>query len=340
MDLDAVLSKVQKLVNKSEHPETDAVEAAALRAKADGLMLKYAIDQAALNSARPEAERAKPESITIEMCEIGSPFEQELSNLAFVISKYTRTKFLMYGYGIRMKARARESLKATGYKFGYVKMKVYGFESDLKYFNLLWTVLNLHLANGLEIDYDFAKSLEYNTYIMHNAGYNWLDIARAFGWAKQDPDDYPGIKEPWRLTVDRPGAAGGPAGTVQPATMVGSRFKRAYYREIGRRGEDRLSIPASGRLNFQLSFMRSYWIRVGQRFDEAARSREPGAAVMLRSAFEEVQRMYDEENPDVKDAKHRTHRHNPEGWKRGHAHANAADIQGTRVGAERRKAVE
>ena len=60
MEMDQALDKVRKLINKAEHPDTDPAEAKIYRAKADAMMLQYAIREASLNAARPEAERSKP----------------------------------------------------------------------------------------------------------------------------------------------------------------------------------------------------------------------------------------------------------------------------------------
>lgn len=337
LELNKVLSMVRKLVERSEHPETEPAEAKACRERADALMLKYAIEEAAINSGRPEAQRQKPGKMVLDMCELGSPFKDQLMHLATAIAEYTRCDYVMHGFRYKMSKASRDFYAERGGSPGSIKLTVYGFESDLKYFELLWTVLNLHLANGLEVEYDFSKSMELNCYVMHNAGYNWLNIAYAYGWRKQDPEDYPTIKEPWQLIKDTPDF---PNGTVQPATMVGSRFKRAYYRHIGRINEARLSIPASSRTVFQINFMRSYVIRVNERLREAANRREVGAELVLASSLQEVKDMLKDENPDVKPAKTQGTKYNAEGWRRGHAHANTADLQGTRVGANDRKAVQ
>lgn len=331
MALDKVLSMVRKLVERAEHPETEEAEARACRQRADDLMLKYRIEDAEL----PAARRSRPGKIIIDMCPLGSPFKDELMHLATVIADYTRCDYVMHGFRYKMSKSMRDYYDETGRSPGSVKLTVYGFESDLKYFELLWTVLNLHLANGLDIDYDYSKSMEENCYIMHNAGYNWLNIARAYGWEKVR-QGWPGVKEPWRLREAHDGI---PAGTIQPATMVGSRFKRAYYRHIGVLGEARLSIPASSRIVFQINFMRSYWIRVQQRLREAAARRAGGAELVLASSFQEVKDMLKEENKDVKPAKTKDHGYNEEGWRRGKAHADTADLDGSKVGGRNAKEV-
>ena len=64
MELNAVLGKVRALIARAEHPATPAAEAATARKMADRLMLKYAIDEATAEAARPaDSIKATPDDL-------------------------------------------------------------------------------------------------------------------------------------------------------------------------------------------------------------------------------------------------------------------------------------
>jgi hypothetical protein len=343
MELNKVLSMVRKLVERAEHPETDQAEAKACRERADALMLKYAIEEATLNAARPAAQRTKPGTIIISGWPMGSPFEQELSHLAGIVAHYTRVKFVMFGYGIKMSKAMRDYYKKNPKaRPGSVRLKVYGFESDLRYFEFMWTTLHLHLANGLEMEYTFDRPHDQMCYDMHTAGYNWLDMARSYGWramTRREAEEYPDVKVPWvhEQGVSRDGIE---PWTVIPLTSVGPPFKSGYYRYIKTLGEDRVIIPASSKIVYQNNFIHAYWVRVAQRLREAEGHRQKGGELVLASAFELVMKLYEDDNPKMKEAKEHNIKFNADGWKRGTGHANTADLGGGKVGSPDRKAVK
>ena len=125
-------------------------------------MLKYRTEDAEL----PAARRSRPGKIIVDMCPLGSPFKDQLMHLATIIADYTRCDYVIDGFRFRMSKSMRQYHEETGRSPGSVRLTVYGPESDLRYLELIWTVLNLHLANGMDTDHDFAKSMEENCYMI------------------------------------------------------------------------------------------------------------------------------------------------------------------------------
>jgi hypothetical protein len=296
MELNAVLRKVRSLVQRAEHPETPEGEAQTAREMADALMLKYAIDQAQVNDARPAGQKIRPTSQMMDLCPIGSPLEQNLGSLVSVIAQYTRCSIMYFGYGQHVAKKHRAFYEGRNTRF-----KVYGFESDVKYFELLYTTISLHLAHGIDPKPDFANDLQENAYILHNAGLNWLDISRFYGWPENG----------------------------EPATTAGGRVKRAYYKACKERDETPIKIPASGRITYQRSFIRAYATRLRQRFLEVEGRRSVGSGLVLQSAMADIAAMMAEEHPDSRKMKLKREGTNLDAYQRGKVHADSADLSGT-----------
>lgn len=285
MDLNKVLERVRKLVamaeadiapgaTESERAHTIREQEQA-RAQADALMLKYAIDEIAAEAARPVGDRAKPGIIKVAVGGTGYLLGY-ISGMAEDIAKHCRCRIRHYAEWNRQEHQ--------------YYAKVYGFESDLRYFEMLFTTLRLHMLGVLMPKIESSRSLDENCYYLHNAGYNWLQIAELYGWEKMRPYQYPDIKIPYRHKDSE---------EVQPSTQVGSHFKRAYFRAIKARNEKPTTIPASGSETFRRSAADGYTTRIWQRLHKAAEGRNTGAALVLRSRMDDLEALFREDNPEL-----------------------------------------
>lgn len=343
MELSKTLATVRALINKAddcENPESSAfspTEAQAYREKADALMLKYAIDEAMLEMARPAAERTKPEVIEIELA---ADYEMQgwIVTMVTNLARHCRCRVRNY----------------TSYHDGTEHSKVYGFSSDLRYFEFLYTTLRLHFLGALRPQVDPALSLADNAYNFHNAGYNWLGIAEFYGWRKVSKYSVrgEGVKVPYE---DR-------EGNIEPATKVGGIFKRAYLMACKARDERPTQIPASGTSTFRYNAASAYVNRIRARLADTERTRgEIGSALVLRT--DDLDEFFKAENPDLfaerepvkpcpecEKAKSGHCRKHPKGsiryipysaagHARGVAHANTADLTGGQAPGTTKKAV-
>jgi hypothetical protein len=165
---------------------------------------------------------------------------------------------------------------------------VYGFESDLHYFEIMYTTLRLHMIGALNPKPDPLESIEDNAYRLHNAGLNWFDIAKLHGWVEITPK---GIKNP-RYRNSKTGEETG------WKECIGI-HKRAYDRAIKARGETALRVPPAGVATFRRSAAMGYSTRLHNRLRETESGRDPGTAIILRSRIDDITALFREDNPDL-----------------------------------------
>ena len=281
-NLDRTLERVRKLIALAEHPETPPSEAMLAQRQADALMLKFSIDAAKINAARPAADKNKPKILTVQL----GPQSDVLGYIAQVcmdIAEHCSCKTRLY----------------SSWADGSWLAKVYGFEGEVRYFELLYTTVRLNMISALLPKLETHKSLEDNAYRLHSAGYNWLQIAEMYGWKKYShtraSSTYGGTYPPADLKVPYWHAEHG----WQSATQVGSRIKRACEREAKRRGEAVQKIAANGSDTYRRSAAAGYTARLRQRLASIARQRSASDAVILRSQVDDLDALFREDNPDL-----------------------------------------
>lgn len=313
MNLDNVLSKVRSLVQRAEHPSTPPDEAALCRAKADEMMLKYAVDQAMLRDSQPQAEQQKPSKIVIDLCDAGIPYESQFTMLVMVICEHTRTQCLFLG--AQMDKSALDSWKIVYGDFK-VQAEVYGFESDLKYFEILYTTLLLHMSNGIDPRPDPALSDEENAYNLHNSGLNWGEIARLYYPARDaQHGGWNGVKVP--------------SGDFYPGKV----WKRAYDRYLRKNKGTAVSLPPkfteAARTNWRQNFAESYVATLRRRLYMARSGHQAGSEIILRSSMQAINEMIRREHPNsAKMADTKRVEYNAAAYKAGNDHAQSADLNG------------
>jgi hypothetical protein len=329
-----VLRKVRAMVATAEHPSTDPLEAAHARQMADQYMLKFAIDDAALDASRPKAKRSKPETITIELAGNWDDVLYEVAQVASMVANFCRCKIRNY----------------TSYANHTYTSTVYGYESDLRYFEMLYTMLRLHMVEILAPSWNESMSLEDNVYRLHSGGFNWMEIAKMRGWTKVANWRYPEIKNPYEHKDVE---------DVLPSNTVGGVFKLAYLRACKDRGTRPIQIPAAGSATWRRCATDGYTSRIEQRLRAARTGNKDegtGTGLVLRS--ESLDAFYKDMNPDLfpdpepapepepedpkakprkprRQAAYKPPPFNPAAYQSGSDHADTADIGGPRVARER-----
>ena len=349
-DLSRILKRVQTLLSTADNmteqaertgvSEADAAafrhEADARRTMADSLMLQYAIKDA--GQAADGTIQSKPMIITVDM----GPNSEVISYLAWVmgdLAKHCRCRIRPYAY----------------WADGSWHAKVYGFESDVRYYELVYTTIRLHMMGVLLPRVDRTESLEENCYRLHSSGYNWLQIAELYNWHKYSytfagiDGRYPPaeMKVPYYRKTD--------AGvTFEPATTVGSAYKRAYYRACKEKGEQPQKIAANGTATYRRSAASGYVSMISRRLMIMRHERTAGTELILRSRVDALDLLFREDNPDLfrepepeedsngkKGRKPRAVRYramtvNEDAYRRGATHAQGADLSGSsRMGGSR-----
>ena len=277
MELSSVLKKVQALINLAEHENTGEDEKDAARTMADALMLKYAIDEALLDAARPATEQMKPAIITIQLTS-GYDLVYDMLELASDIARFCRCRVR---YGFRFDK-----------ELGAYATKVYGYDSDLRYFEFLYTTLRLHMIGALRPKVDPAESIDENCFRLHSSGFNWLEIAEMYGWKKasytqvEDWNEAHGISS-WSAEADiKDPMIHNETGEVAPSMRIGSGYKRAFNRACTARGLDfhTFQIPAGGSKTFRTDAVSGYTSRIHRRLRDMDGQRTGiGTSLALRA---------------------------------------------------------
>ena len=320
--LQKILDTVRKLIAKSESTDSLA-EADALRQRADKMMLDYAISEAELDASRPAAQRVKPETLRFMMCAATHPMAKYLSQLAANLAEHCRCRIVFYNL--------------LG-KYGDASILAIGFPGDLRYLELLYTTLHLHMSGEIEPKPDTAKSFDENVYDLHEAGVKWQRIAEIMNKAyrphiHRHTSDGGDIPNPdavhWRKSVR---AGKGSSDLVLVPWPDGARLKTAYRRHCALIGDTPRAIVSP--INFQRNFASAYVARISTRLWEMRQKNDGiGTALVLRQ--EDVNKMYTEMFPDLKATKNKVkERFDWEAQDAGRKAANKADLGGAKVSGD------
>lgn len=162
--IDDMLRKIQALLDKADST-TFPAEAESLRERAEILMHKYRIEEAMLAKAEPTGIAPVWRDITIVVP--GSEWSSHY---------YTLFIYCMRHLDVRYNAKHVAGV-------GYVAHCV-GFESDLRFAELLWTNVRLAFSGKLDPKVDPGKSDQQNAYAMRAAGWEGRRIALAL-WGSE-----------------------------------------------------------------------------------------------------------------------------------------------------------
>lgn len=314
MELSTALSKVRKLIERAEHPSTPKTEADACRAMADDIMSKYAIEE--WQAMQKAQTGLKPSRIRIDIGEGDSGFLSQTAMLVNIVAEYCRCSSVwMEGSGLRGLVPGRMEY-----------CWVYGYESDLRYFELLFTTVFLHVSDLINPKPDPALTRGENIRELRNGGLNWNEIAEAFGWRLQKRD---GSKTTYRHKDTE---------EVQTWSRVVGRIKSDYAREVKARREEPFTLGrgGAGNANFRLNSIKGYLVRLRQRLQEQAGKRGTGTEIILRDRTQNITAAMDEDFPAMKKARNKDVRYNPEAYARGVRHANTVSLNPETAAAERK----
>lgn len=306
MELSKALSRVRKLIERAEHPGTPKPEADSCRKAADEIMEKYAIQEWQALQAGGGRD-VKPGQIKIDIGAGDSPFLTELATLANIVAEYCRCRSVwMTGSGLG-EAQRQE----------YVR--VYGYEGDLRYFELLFTTLHLHMTGAIFPAPDPAMSLEDNVYFLHNeAGMNWFDIAKAYGW--REVEHRPGDPARYMYVNDQNGS-----GRTPWSQSIGP-IKKAYQTAIKARNEEPLRVPPGAGNRYRRNAAYGYLAQIKQRLTARAGQREAGTTMVLRDRDHNIDEMISASHGELSKSRAKSFRYQPEAYGRGVKHAKTAAL--------------
>lgn len=154
---DAMVAKVQALMDRADHPATPPEEAESARNMAEKIMLKYAIEEGALNTARGDS-KVKPVADTFKYCDAYSSFLTEYHTLMYYVCTHK---------GVRVNTN-----------WGGTATLV-GFESDIALVKMIYLSVRLHLSSRVEAQPDQSLTFDQNVRMLKEAGWKWERIGRA-----------------------------------------------------------------------------------------------------------------------------------------------------------------
>lgn len=172
-NLDKILGKVQALIARADHPRTPAAEADACRNKAEALMFKYRIDETLAAQEQQGKMGLRPVWRTIWISPETGPWGTSYRTLAASVAAHV---------GIRAVVTYAVAEDGT---YWHV-MQACGYDSDLRYAELLLTACTLAFSSKLEPKYDASLSDEDNAYAMRQGGMERWKIAEALFGAPWD----------------------------------------------------------------------------------------------------------------------------------------------------------
>lgn len=154
--LDAMMSKIQKLLRVADDPATTEEAAASYRAKAETLMRDYRVAEEDLIAE--DQFSILPISKTVTLLDGDSEFSRWYNSMWYYIAEHT---------GIRTVTRWK--FDSTKNDYDLVATAV-GYGSDLRYAEFLWNASRLVFASKLEPSVDPTLSDIDNVYNLRSAG--------------------------------------------------------------------------------------------------------------------------------------------------------------------------
>lgn len=185
---------IRSLIARAEHPNTPEAEATQSRNMADRLMREWRVSEEDMIAVDPAL--VVPGELNIMVRLPGYELSQYYVMVVREIARHTEVRVAVF-----------TSYDAEG---RYMAVGAVGYDSDLRYFELLWTGAHLMFSTRIDPIWDASLPVEENIFRMRNAGHKRKDIAFRAGW---DGDK----------AADR------------------SKVQRMYLREAGKRGEDAMA---------------------------------------------------------------------------------------------------
>lgn len=246
-NLDAILRRIQALLAQADHPNTGPLEAQAFRDKAEQLMTKYRIEESEA-AARGEAPSLKPVVRTVVICDYRSRYAMQYRYIFAYAMDHAGVKSVYMRKGEEYLGEA------------------VGFESDVRYAEMLYTAARLVFQDRMEPRIDQSLSDQENVYRLRRSGVERRVVGEMMGWQKS-----------------------------------ASKVSRLYEAECKRRGEDPI-VSGKGfdvktyRKAYCNSFTDEFWNRLYM----ARLHRGQDGAIVLRSRQEEVDEAFYQRYPHLR----------------------------------------
>lgn len=165
--IDRMMEAVRALLAQADHPNTTETEAATFRAKAEQLMRKFRIDESSITPE--EGGAVAPISRIIRVCAYDSPYRQTYLRVASYLAHHVGAE------AVTKYPRDPDGRLSLA-------LDIIGFESDVRYFEILLTSAVTYFASRMEPSVRSDRSDAENVYHLRSAGIERIKIAEMMGW--------------------------------------------------------------------------------------------------------------------------------------------------------------
>lgn len=171
--LDKVIAQIIKLTDMANHPDTLPAEADLARAKAESMLVRYNVEEAWLEKVRP-AERQVPVMKQVPIYPYSSGM---LGDTTYMFSDLFQV--LARHCGVKVNdATVFDTIELDdGETMKYRMFRVVGYESDVRYLEVLFASLRLHISTNISPQWNANESLEENVARLHEAGVGYPRMA-------------------------------------------------------------------------------------------------------------------------------------------------------------------
>lgn len=173
-----MLRKVQGLLAQADHPNTPVPEAKTFRDKAEALMYRYRIDEAAIVPGGGSAGELVPEWAEWRICNYGSEFLNHYHHIAQACARHLGLRLVF------ATTEVQEDERVQAWTSTYIA-NVCGYPSDLIIGEALYTSCAVAFQQKLEPTVDPSLSDQVNCYNLRSAGMEGWRIAQAV-WGSDD----------------------------------------------------------------------------------------------------------------------------------------------------------
>jgi hypothetical protein len=266
-----IMTRIMKLLERANHPETPEAERQACLDKADAMMAQHMIDRMDL---KPE-EKTKVVEATWDLSvgEAGSEFRQHVIGLMQTVVRHN---------GIRIHPRTQYAVREDGTtNWSVIRYKLVGFPEDMAYAEQIWFRVFKEFVSNVNPTWDTTLSVPENVYQFVRAGLAWGQIHAAAT----------------RNGVELPPVLNG----------GGAKLRKMYKEECKRREEEYYKTRQHDA--YRTSFARSFSSTIAHRLAEMREKSKDAVgdddkfALAVRSTKERVDeefyRLYPEYDPEV-----------------------------------------
>lgn len=165
--LDQMMERIRKLLERADHPNTPAPEAAESRRLAEKIMVKYRIEEEHLiKSGDLKSDVINVQDYIVPVAPLDSEFRDVYQRLASYAAHHTGCTGVF----------------KWDYSSGNYVMHLFGYEGDIRYTEALFNAARMLFADRMEPKPHPDLSDEDNVYRMRSAGMERIRIAAMMGY--------------------------------------------------------------------------------------------------------------------------------------------------------------